>query len=495
MKSKIVLWGNDEADKRILVAMELLANENKVAIWTFPEEIATDELANALMNEWRDGKEVPFPEGHSKIERELTVADSVLPDEIKVERTDVVQRAQTEWHFMVLSSKLNASYQAELEELKEKVEKLESFDKPMWESLKSYWSKVQKQVRDRNLFREHADSLKEGTNELFSKMKTLKASLDAEFNELAKSNYDRFMGVLDNLEEKIKEGTQLSGVFNELKDLQRNFRNTKFTREFRSKVWERLDGAFKTVKEKRFGPDAVNDNSPMERLKRRYNGLLNAIEKMERSIARDKDDLKFENSRIEDTDGQLELQIRQAKLTMITSRILSKEEKLSEMKATQAELEQKMVVQKERDVKREERDKIEKAKKEAKAKIAQDIKAEAEARKVDSEKLEKAANAIQSQKEPKKELSTIEKVKENIEHAVEDIVDTAKAVKEVVGEKIGEVIDDITDKVDDAKEAIVETTKPMAEKVEDVKEAVKETISETVEEVKDKIDDTSDADA
>ena len=84
-----------------------------------------------------------FPEPNTHLERELGMSESLLPDEIKVERGDVVQRAQTEWHFLVLSNKLHEAYKGQLEELKEKVENLTKYDQGMWDSLKEFWGKVQ----------------------------------------------------------------------------------------------------------------------------------------------------------------------------------------------------------------------------------------------------------------------------------------------------------------------------------------------------------------
>ncbi len=465
MKKKLVLWGNDAEDKKVLIALQLNPEDNKVDIWTFPDDIVTDEFSDKMMKEWRNDKDVDFPEGHTQTERELTMSESLLPDDLKVERTDVVTRAQTEWHFIVLSSKLNTAYQGELEDLRDRINKLERYDAGMWENLKAFWGKVDDQIREKNLFWDHANALKDKTNELFGRMKEMRSKLDDEFKEKAQANYDKMMSSLDDIEKRVENNSKLSAVFEELKGLQRSFRDTKLTKDLRSKLWDRLDGAFKMVKEKRFGASAVNDNSPMDRLARRYDGLIKAIEKMERSIERDKGDLAYENRKIQRTEGQLEMQIRQAKLKMIEDRIQSKVAKLEDMNKTKAELDNKMEAQKERDAKRAEKQKIAEAKKAAEAKIAEEIKAKAEAVQEEAgEKLERAAEAIKSSKE---EPSLIEKVQENIEHAVEDVIDTAKAIGEVVSDKVEDAVEAIKEKLEEeeetAPEAAEDTSPPVKE--------------------------------
>lgn len=500
MKTKLVLWGTNEKEEKVLLALELRPNDNKVNIFTFPENIATEEFGKQMFDEWRNGKAILFPEGYETMERELSLTEGLLPDNIKVERGDVIQRAQTEWQFVVLSSKLNQVYQSELAELKETIEQLTDYDSKIWENLKTFWAKVQGQVRERNLFRDHANTLRENTNELFSKMKELRNSLNKEFEAMSATHFETFKTRLGEIEEKVSKGMNLSNIFNELKDIQRNFRDTKFTKEHRAKVWAQLDGLFKLVKEKKFGPDANNDNSPSDRLTKRYQGLMSAIGKMENSIKRDRDDLKYQDRKIATTDGQLEAQIRQAKIKMIEERIRSKEEKMADMHRTREELEKRLVAQKEKDARREEQVKIAKAKEEAKAKIKEEIKAAEVAREAQGQKLEKAAEAITGKEKPTESeeilaavTNTAGQVGEEIQDTLEDAVDTVKAIAEVLGGKISEKMSEVKNQVEDAieevKEDIQEVKNTVKADMKEAKEAVKEQVAETKKEVNENVAD------
>ncbi|MBI1226277.1 MAG: hypothetical protein GC192_13670 [Bacteroidetes bacterium] len=475
MKSKLVLWGSNAQDEKCLIAVSLRAADNKVDIWTFPESVATEDFYQQMMKDWRDGEGMELPDPKTHLERDLSVTDSLLPDDLKVERTDVVLRAQTEWQFVVLSSKLHQAYENQLAELKERVGKLEAFDQSTWDSLKEFWDKVQEQVRERNLFRDHADRLRAHTNELFGQMKTLRSKLDEEFEKLSKEAHDKFFAALAEVERKMESGARVPVLFDELKKLQSMFRESKtLTRDHRNKIWEKLDGTFKAVKEKRFGskPGGGGEGGSMlQGTQRRYDGLLTAIDKMEQSIRRDRNDLDFQNHKINTTEGQLEAQLRQAKLKMIEERIHSKEEKLTEMNATKLDLEKRLASLKEKEARRAAQDAV-------KEKIVEEMKAAAEAREDVAEKLDKAAEEISTAKTKPKAEPKAAASKESILGAVgtlvseslEDVVDTVKAVASVIGDKIEDAIDEV-------KESVHEATTPDSEAPTEA-EATTETVAE-----------------
>lgn len=407
MKSKLVLWGKNPGEERVLLALDLLEDSNKIDLHVIPEAIVTQELENQLLHEWKDDHSIKFPEGSSAMNIDLKLIGDLLPDGYSVEKEDLLKRAQAEWHFVVLSSKLYKTYHSEIEEIKDRIEQAGKYSIHAWDELKNFWDKVQGQIQDRNIFRSHAAALKEQTNNMFTRLKELRKDLDKEFNDESKTNFEKFNAKLEEIEERITKGLSLHVLFEDLKQLQNKLKDIRFSKDHRNKVWARIDEAFKIVKEKRFGPDAKPEgtsDSNNNRIEKRLIGLLDAIKKMQNSIRRDKEEINFQDKRVGESGGMLEAQLREAKIKMVQERIDSKELKLADMLATKTELESKLANIKEKDKKRAE---LEDAKKAAQDKIAAEIKEAAEQRKEGEGKLEKAAAAIVGPKDLHSEEANI----------------------------------------------------------------------------------------
>jgi hypothetical protein len=443
MKTKLVLWGSNANNEKVLIALELRPDANKVDIFTFPQAVANEEFTTKMMEEWRSGTAVEFPEGHTHIERELAVADSILPDDLKVDRSELIQRAQTEWHFLVLSTKLNQVYRTELDELKEKVAGLSNYDGGMWDTLKGFWDKVQGQVQERNLFREHADLLRDGINDLFLKLKDMRTALNNEFEVKSVEAHSKFMAVLDGVEERIKTNPKMPSIFEELKQMQADYRTATMTREHRNQVWERLDATFKMAKGERPGaPQSGGDfTSASGRIQNRLDGLNAAIDKMQISTNRDKEELDFQQKKIATSDGQLEAQIRQAKLRMVEERYVSKKAKLDEMIATRVDVEKSLAAALEKDAKRGIKPTPAAAPVEVAATAPETIQ-------IPAEVLAAVAEAPAAVEEIVETAPAVEAaaptLSETIENVMEDTVDTVKAVAEVAAEKVEEFIESLT---------------------------------------------------
>ncbi len=481
MKTKLVLWGSSANNEKVLIAMELRPDANKVDIFTFPKAVATEEFTTKMMEEWRSGGEVEFPEGHTHIERELAVADSILPDDLKVDRTELIQRAQTEWHFLVLSTKLNQVYRTELDEFKDKVQQMTNYDGSMWDSLKGFWDKVQGQVQERNLFREHADLLRDGINDLFGKLKDMRTALNNEFETKSVEAHSKFMAILDSVEERIKTSAKSPSIFEDLKQMQTDYRTAPMTREHRNQVWERLDGAFKMAKgEKPGGTTSGADfTSASARIQNRLEGLNAAIAKMETSTNRDKEELDFQQKKIATTDGQLEAQIRQAKLRMIQERYDSKKVKLDEMLATRIEVEKSLAAAQEKDAKRG-------IKPQEVAPVKQAVATAPETIEIPAEVLAAVAAAAPVVEEVAETPAAVVEETPAVEEVAAAVVEEAPAVEEVVAvaEEAAEVVEAVAETVvaeAPATESFTETIEHIMEDTVDTVKAVAEVAAEKVE--------------
>ena len=427
MKSKLVLWGTTEQNDRVLIAMELRAEDNKVHTWMFPEGIASPEFSLQMVNDWRNGATVAFPEGFTHTATDLTLTDTLIPKGINVEKPDLVQRAQTEWQYIVLSTKLHEAYKSELAGLEDKIAQMSHFSGEVFGALKGFWVKVNNQLKDRNLFREHADELRDTTNVLFEKLKSMRTEVANEYEENSKKWFEQLTVVLDDIEQRIEEGvSRFPDLFEKLKNVQKQFREQKLTRDHSNEIWDRLDVLFKNLKERRFGNFATNEGNPTDRMAKRLEGLISAVDKMQMSIDRDRDELNFQKKRVASSEGQLEAQIRQAKINMVMERVKSKEEKLIEMMATKQDVESKMISFRAK----EDRRVAEEAKRAADAARKEAAKAAAE----EAAKAAAAAPVVQAVvAEPVAEIPAIEAI-------VAEAIAEAPAVEAIVGESAGEVV-------------------------------------------------------
>ncbi|NJC25359.1 hypothetical protein [Neolewinella antarctica] len=398
MRNRIAVWGRDAQEKRVLLAIELQVKDNIVRIETYPEKVVSDDIYKLFMDKWRKEQEAELPEPDRVIARELSVTEGLLPEDLKAEQTDMIVRAQTEWHFHVLSAKLAETYKSELAEIEDRVERATEYSSDLWNQAKKFWQKVQGQLQDKTLLREQGNDIRKRVDGTFDTLKKMRDQLNEKYKEESVEQVAAFSAILDKAEASIEQGTHLNRVFNELRETQRKFHNVKFTKQDRDAIYSRIDKAFKAVKEKR--GQGKESGGAAGRISSRLEGLVKAMDRMKSGIGRDKEDLKFEHRRIERTDGQLERQIRQAKVLMIESRITSKQAKVDDMEKTKASLEKKVEQEERKAERRAKKDAERAAANAAKAKIAAEI-GSREVTPEEAAKLQAAADAISGGKKKK----------------------------------------------------------------------------------------------
>jgi hypothetical protein len=399
MKSKLVIWGKNPHGKRVLLAISLNEQENKVETLVFHESVVTEELENEVLKKWKEDDSAKLDIEHQVVASELSMLDNILPEGYTTDKEDVIKRAQTEWHFIVLSTRLYNVYKSEVDELRDKIDELESYQQQSWDELKTFWDKIQIQIYEKNLLRSHSQELKELTNTLFESLKEKRKNLDKFLQDKSKTLVDDFQKRLEDIEAKMEKGLSLQPLFEDLRKLQAEINSADLQRDHRRKIWNRIDAGFKKIKEMRFGEASDAERNQVSRLENRINGLDGVIKRMQQSVKLDQREIEKLAKPSEGPFGILEEQLKEAKRKMITERLQSKQGKLDDMLKTYNELKER--IQKLRD-KDESKRLIDEAKKAAEQKIAEEIKQNAEQRKEEEDKLMKAAEELQESRIPKK---------------------------------------------------------------------------------------------
>jgi hypothetical protein len=234
-----------------------------------------------------------------------------------------------------------------LNELQDKVEKMSKYSKEMWEELKTFQTKIQTQVQEQNLFREHTNILRERLNEMFGTLKKLREVEDSAFETASNAVYQKMTELLNQVDAAVENNSgDWAKWFDKLKGLQAELKTAKLTREGRNEIWARIDKSFKEVKDRRFGNgNTQNENSGSveTRLQRRIEGLKQAIQKMDSSVNRDQKDYDFLYKKLSNSNAtQLETQLSEVRAKMILERLESKKVKLADMNKTLSDLESRL---------------------------------------------------------------------------------------------------------------------------------------------------------
>lgn len=334
MKDRIVIWGQDEKDTDVLIAIRLLQNSDIIKIWTFPKKGIDDAFVDGLFKDWKDGDEEKFPQPHTLTERGIS-EENMLPEGLKTPKTDVIKIAEQEWRVRVLSYRLYEHIKQQIEQLKVRVGNLTIYSKDVWEEAKDVSRSIKENTLDRNIKREQTTELRKGIDEVFDQMKKLQNAEQAKFLEISKANMVAIRNKVTEVLEKVGSERNTKSLWNKLLAYQQEVKGMQMTPRDRNALRLNFNEAFNALK-------ADIKSNVGNRINARVNGLKGAIEKMETSIKRDKDNVTYQSNRInKNSTSQLEYQLRSAKLKLIEDRIQSKEQKLHDMYLTLKELEKK----------------------------------------------------------------------------------------------------------------------------------------------------------
>ena len=327
MQSRFITTGNVKDSVEVILAYELKEAEFRLDLHVIPRKLLNKEQMDALSNDWVNGGTFVFPEGTETIFPDIN-ADSILPDDIKSDKTGEIRHKQNEWAVQLLTNKLWESYLIELENLKKRAVDLSGYDKGLFEDAKSYWERVLEHKKERNITQERLDKIKEDVNTIFEQLKTFRKSESAEFEKSSNAARDIIAEKLNAIKGRADEKANFKALHDDIKALQNEHRNQRFMKSDENAVRKAFDDAFHYISEQR-------NKYFSDKFESRITGLKDVISKMEKGLDRDRKDLdyftkKADNPRIQ----SLELQLLKVRLRQIKETITSKEDKLKDIEKT-----------------------------------------------------------------------------------------------------------------------------------------------------------------
>ena len=327
MRDRIVLWGADKDEKKILISIQLQEQMNQVHINIIPESAVNTELEKKIRKEWIEGQDDILPKEARLIERSLN-EEHLLPEDIKTIQTELIRKTEKEWQVYVLTNRLFLATKIEFEALKSEVERLDEYDNAVWNKAKDFSNKIKNYALDSQLRRSQTNEIRSALDKVFDKLKSLQNSAKEAYKDTSTKLSTDFSERIVKILDKSKSANNAKNAFENLKTLQMEFNKTKLLPNDWKRVKKEMNDAFEQIK-------SLRKNAWDERLGNRVNGLKSAIEKMENSINRDKESADYQNKRKGSSRAtQLEEQLRNAKIQLIEERIKSKTVKLDDMKVT-----------------------------------------------------------------------------------------------------------------------------------------------------------------
>ncbi len=331
MQNRFVVNGNIKDVQDVILAYELLEAEFKINLYITERKLLTAEQIEFLQKEWITGAPFTFPEGIQLINPDIN-EDSIVPADIKSDKTGEIRHFQNEWAVQLLTNKLWEVYIQRLDELKAKADGLTTYSKDLFEDTKSFWEQVLENKKERNITQSRLDKIKEDVNVIFDKLKTFRKTESEEFEKISKAALEEVVGKLDAVKKKVTEKANFKDLADEIKKVQQSVRQLRLTKSHDTALRKAFDDAFHYLNETRKSYFSTKNES-------RVAGLKEVIGKMEAGLERDRKDLEYFTNKAEKPKiGSLELQLLKVRLRQISETIQSKEEKLKDIYKTMESL-------------------------------------------------------------------------------------------------------------------------------------------------------------
>lgn len=427
MNTRLVLWGEIGTDRKALIAIHLDEETAKIHIHAFPKEDVTKEIQDALFVEWKNGGEYTFPD--TAIHWEIDANnDTILPEDVKVDRLDVVLQSQHKWGKKLMSSRINQLLSDEVKLLEEKASVVAEYDQSLWDKAKAQWEKIASYQKKNEISWEQTTVLKDKINTVFEALKAVKRinheNEDHANAALVKSYYKR----IEELQSKLIYNDQWKFIFDELKKIQAELKDVAIRWNHKRNIYNQVNAIFDDLRKYRM-------TEIVSKTQNRISQLTKILDGLKDSIARDNDSYQMQIEKMRHyTRGKLSVDELKERFGDILNRTKEKEVKAAGIKETIAQLKKEIEKEKKQ---QEEREQQKLKREQDEAAKQQEIAAKRQAKKdavkepaVVAETIEDKADIIEPVQNDIIELES------TVEPSIE--IDTVKEDDKVVSEKVQE---------------------------------------------------------
>ncbi|MCB0510932.1 MAG: hypothetical protein KDC72_00135 [Bacteroidetes bacterium] len=327
MQHRIVTWGEIGTDLKALITIQLDEENANIIINAFPKENVNKELQDAIFNEWKNGGNFQFPETTYQWTVDAQ-QDNILPNNVRVDRPILITEAQSLWSRKLMSAKLNQLLNEEVALLNQQLEGLKEFEQSLWDKAKTQWDKIADYQKKAEISWEQTTILKDKINLIFDSLKALKRINHEGDEEKTLQISKAFNKVIDELEDKLIYPDEWNNIFNELKKIQTNLKESPIKWSAKRKLQNKINDIYAALKKYR-STEFINKS------KARIKQLNQILSGFKENIERDKENYKMQVEKMQHyTRGKLTEAELQERFSHLFDRIKSKEEKIKNISKT-----------------------------------------------------------------------------------------------------------------------------------------------------------------
>jgi hypothetical protein len=332
MQQRIVMWGEIGTDNKALVTIQLLENDAKIIINAFPKDSVTKELQDKIFVEWKNGGEIEFPETTFQWTIDAN-QDNILPENVKVERPELITQTQHKWSRKIMSAKVMQLLTDETEHILQNIDSIQNYDQKLWDKAKQQWDKIADYQKKGEITWEQTTLLKEKINLVFDALKAVKritSENDVEQSRILSKNFE---ATIEKLQNKLIYPDQWKHIFEELKKIQEELKEAPIRWNSKKNLYDKINSIYDDLKKYRATENINKSKSRIKQLNQILSGIYD-------SINREKDNYEIQVEKMQHyTRGRVQLDEIKNRFNYILDRIKEKENKAENIKKTIAEVE------------------------------------------------------------------------------------------------------------------------------------------------------------